>query len=62
MKIKGISFDPVHRELMHLLDCIDKKNDPSLATERFNIIESYGHKVQFLNGPTHVAASKDKRD
>lgn len=46
------SFDVLHRELMQLLDRIETREDYTLASERFAIMESHGYKTVRLTGPT----------
>ena len=38
-------FDELHAQLMTLLDRIEMDDDPTLASQRFDIMESFGYKT-----------------
>ena len=50
--VHDVGFDSLHHELLKLLDQIDTRDDHTLATQRFTIMESYGYKTIILFGPT----------
>lgn len=38
-------FDELHEELMTLLDLIETQGDPTLASQRFDIMENHGYEL-----------------